>query len=111
MTNLKTFLENNKKEVVDFIESNQRPIALEDNIYNRLLQELIKQIPITKHGSVALDKAHVELAIAILEAMWCGWLSQAKANREAYTKDYPDRFKGAIYDAFGIGQQYAEERP
>lgn len=27
-----------------------------------------------------MDKGHVELPIAICEAAWCGWLSQAKAD-------------------------------
>lgn len=103
---MKTFLEKNKKELVDFIESIQRPIQFEDNIYNRLLQEITKQIRLDR-----LDKAHIELAIAILEAMWCGWLSQAKAKKGAYPKTYPEDFKNAICDAFEIGRLYVSERP
>jgi len=57
------------------------------------------------------DRAHLELARAIFESMWCGWLSQAKANRRAYQKDWPDRFEKAICDAIGIGRAYAKERP
>jgi len=109
MEELKRFLEAKRKELIDFIESNQRPIALAGNVYERLLDELVSLIPLSKNGkSIALDKAHVELAIAILEATAAGYHKQ---RRTAYAKDYPDRFKEAIYDAFDIGQRYAVDRP
>jgi len=34
-----------------------------------------------------IDKAHEELAIAIIHSMWCGWLSQAKKNRVVLHKN------------------------
>ena len=110
MEPVRTFLEANSKALVDFIESNQRPIRF-DNIYSTLLAELTRQIPLEKKGTLVLDKAHIELAIGILEVLWCGWLSQAKANKGAIPEDYPARFKEAIIDAFEVGQKYAAERP
>ena len=109
---LEKFLDDNKEELVEFVQSNQRPIPIGDNIYGRLLEELTRQIPLTKNGvHNVLDKAHIELCIAIIESMWCGWLSQAKANKNVYSKDHPDIFKEAICDAFEIGQEYAAIRP
>jgi hypothetical protein len=32
-------------------------------------------------------------------------------NRGAYTREYVDRFKQSIIQAFEIGQNYASERP
>ena len=111
MAELRHFLDANKKDIVDFIESNQRPLAFPNNAFDKVLNELVRLLPMTKDGkTIVLDKAHLELAIAILEAMWCGWLSQAKANRGAYPKDFPDKFKEAIYNAFEIGQNYATTR-
>ena len=57
-----------------------------------------------------LDKAHNVLAMAIICSMWCGWLSQAKTNRNQYTQEWVDSFKKAITDAFEIGQKYSEDR-
>ena len=58
-----------------------------------------------------IDKAHEELAIAIIHSMWCGWLSQAKKNRGIYTQQYVDSFKQVIIKAFEIGQDYAAIKP
>jgi hypothetical protein len=107
MENLGAFLEANRKDIVDFVEGNQRPMAFESNAYAKVLNELVSVFPMTK----GLDKAHNELAIAILESMWCGWLSQAKANKGSYGKDDPEKFKRSILSAFEIGQQYAATRP
>lgn len=111
METLKKFLEANKKDFVDLIE--QRPLTLaRGSEHPNLLAELVKQIPITKdRKTLVVDKAHRELGIAILEALWCGWLSQAKANKGDYPKEGPGMFKEAIVDAFEIGQKYAAERP
>lgn len=112
MEELKPFLDANKKDIVDFVESNQRPMAIGSNAYARLLSELTSRLPMSKDGATpVLDKAYHELAIAIIEAMWCGWLSQAKANRGAYARDWPDKFEEAICDAIKIGREYASSRP
>jgi hypothetical protein len=110
---LRDFLEAHRNELVDYVEGNQRPISMGDNIYTRLLNELVKLFPMEKAGvSGVQDKAHIELAIAIMESLWCGWLSQAKVNRKAYQdEEWPDKFKATITDAFDVGQTYASVRP
>jgi hypothetical protein len=45
------------------------------------------------------DQAHNVLATAIICSMWCGCLSQAKANKNAYTQEWVDSFKKSIIDA------------
>ncbi len=107
MSQLGRFLKVNEKELIDFIEGNQRPIAIGNNLFAKLLEELVNYIPL----STGLDKAHIELAIAILESFWCGWLSRAKANRGAYSTDFPERMKKAIFTAFELGQDYSIRRP
>jgi len=112
MGNLRTFLEANRNEIVDFVQGNQRPIALSNNVYGKLLNELVSGFPMEKDGtSLVLDKAHIELAIAILESLWCGWLAQAKANDGRYQKDMPQKFKELILMAFDIGKEYSKIRP
>ena len=107
---LRAFLETNRSDIVDFIEETQRQIPLDGKIYPKLLTELFSVFRLSKDGIVPiLDKTHMELAVAICESLWCGWLSQAKANRGIH-KDYPERFKQAIISAFEIGQQYAATR-
>jgi hypothetical protein len=60
------------------------------------------------HGN--RDKAHNVLAEAIICSMWCGWLSQAKANRGKYPPEWVDGFKQLIVDAFEIGRRHSEVR-
>jgi len=109
MKKLRIFLEANKNEIVNFVQENQRPIDIGNNAYGRLLKELASDFPMGKDGNV-LDKAHNELAIAVLESLWCGWLSQAKANDGRYAKDDPENFKQAILMAFDIGKEYSKIR-
>jgi len=109
MKKLRIFLEANKNEIVNFVQENQRPIDIGNNAYGRLLKELASDFPMGKDGNV-LDKAHNELAIAVLESLWCGWLSQAKANDRRYAKDDPENFKQAILMAFDIGKEYSKIR-
>ena len=64
---------------------------------------------LVQHGSKAgkRDPAHNVLAMVIIYSMWCGWLSQAKANRGGYPREWVDSFKKLIVDAFEIGQKYS----
>jgi ribosomal protein S18 acetylase RimI-like enzyme len=110
---LKEYLDTNKKQIVDFMEEAiKRQIPTGDDPYTRLTRRLVEELPMEKDGRVGVtDRAHLELARAIFESMWCGWLSQAKANRGVYRKDWPDEFEEAIQDAIRIGRAYALERP
>ena len=105
----KEFLQANKNQMIDFVESLRRQLS--EGLLGALQLQLKEEFRLNHPGNPPhLDKAHVELSIAMLEAMWCGWLSQAKANRGVYTQEYVDGFKKAIIDAFEIGQEYSKER-
>jgi hypothetical protein len=107
------FLRSHRNDLVDYIQAEVRTIPKnQDSVHYSLLQELRANIPAEKNGiHGVLDKVHCELAIAVLEAIWCGWLSQAKANRDCYSKDVPDVFKEIILNAFQIGRDLAVTRP
>jgi len=112
MEELVPFLEANKKDIVDRGEAIQTTVPTANDVFTKLVNELVAKLQMSKYGQPGVtDKAHIMLATAILQAMWCGWLSQAKANRGAYEKDWPDKFEEAIIDAVHIGRQYASTRP
>ena len=112
MEELKPFLDANKKDIVDSIQALQRTIPSGNDAFANVVKELAERLPMQKNGQVGVtDKAHIELATAIFEAMWCGWLSQAKANRGVYATDWPDKFEEAICDAIKIGRAYATVMP
>jgi hypothetical protein len=76
---------------------------------NQLLrgsQHYCREKFIVQHGSKAgkRDPAHNVLAMVIIYSMW---LSQAKANRGGYPREWVDGFKKLIVDAFEIGQKYS----
>jgi len=98
------FLNENRDEIIDFVGSQQRTILTSDDVLHKTVNRLIELIPLT----TKFDKTHYELALAILETFWCGWLSQAKANRNAYPKEYPEQFKQILIDSFELGREYAK---
>ena len=57
------------------------------------------------------DQAHNVLAMTMVYSMWCGWLSQEKADRGAYPPEVADRFKKLVADAFVAGQKYSRDKP
>jgi len=105
---LDQFLASHKKEIVDFVE---QKTAEQKIIFDKLVNELAVKMPLVKDGKTGIDKAHIELATALVHSMWCGWLSEAKKNRGIYRQEYVNGFKQAIIRAFEIGQSYALERP
>ncbi|MGD0477370.1 MAG: hypothetical protein ABSB29_04275 [Nitrososphaerales archaeon] len=113
MKELKVYLDTNKKQIIDFMEEAiKRVVPTADDPYTRLTKRLAEDLPMEKNGQRGVtDRAHLELARAIFESMWCGWLAQAKANRGVYEGDWPDKFEEAIRDAIEIGRAYAKERP
>lgn len=108
MSYIDQFLTSHKKEIVDFVE---QKTAEQKIILDKLTNELAVKMPLVKDGRTGIDKAHIELATAIVHSMWCGWLSEAKKNRRIYTQEYVNGFKQSIIRAFEIGQNYAIERP
>jgi hypothetical protein len=57
------------------------------------------------------DQAHNVLAMAMIYSMWCGWVSQSKANIGDYPIEWVDSFRKLIVDAFEIGQKYSKDQP
>ena len=112
MIDLHQFLESYREQIVDFIQGQYIP----DNItsqstFNDIAGELQTRFVHNHRGEIGgRDQAHNILAMAIICSMWCGWLSQAKANRNAYTQEWVDSFRKAITDAFEIGQKYSTTR-
>jgi hypothetical protein len=84
---------------------------MKDNTFEALVKQLMLSLPLGNNDQPWRDKAHEELAMAIIRSMYCGWVSQAKKNKGAYTQQYIDSFKQGIAKAFEIGQKYAEEKP
>lgn len=58
------------KDIVDFVE--QRVIL------DKLVKELAGKMPLGKDDQIWEDKAHKELAIAIIHSMWCRCLPKQK---------------------------------
>jgi len=107
MARLRKFLEENREEIVNHVEGSSETLIL-----TKVREKLVATFQMEKLGVTPVtDAAHVKLMAAILTAMWCGWLSQAKANRNVYDKDWPNQFREAIIDAFEVGQEYAKDRP
>jgi hypothetical protein len=55
-----------------------RRFRQQKNIFDMLVKALAEQIPLGRDGLTREDKAHKELAVAMIHSMWYGWLSQAK---------------------------------
>lgn len=109
----KKFLEQNTENIVDLVERKklENVFDLDITLFNLVRDFLQKELPLGRDNEPWLDKAHQELALAIIYSMWCGWLSQAKANRGIYSKEYVELFKKLIINAFTIGQEYSKNRP
>jgi hypothetical protein len=116
---IRQFIQQNCEEIFSFVENSRRQVDLgyENQIFGRLLNELVIRFP-TCHcdppvqGHTEFDKAHYELAIAILQVFWCGCLPQMKENRGAYDSGSTNFFRNIITETFDIARQYApqEER-
>jgi hypothetical protein len=113
MLDLHNFLESNKKYIFNFVEYNQRPIQIGAPLFEKLMNKFKDDWPMS-HGNY--DKTHYELAIAIVESLWIGCLSQMKENRllandarTAYPKGTTDNLKQVIIDAFDVGRNYAPQ--
>ena len=77
------------------------------------LAALLQGIAIVRNGNEVgkRDQVHQVVAMVMIYSMWCGWLSQEKANKGAYPPEVADRLKRLIADAFVIGQKYSRDQP
>lgn len=113
MIDLHEYLESQRQQIVDFMISECIPDSIAGKqTFNNIAIELQTKFVHNHRGKVGgRDKAHNTLAMAIMCSMYCGWLSQAKTNRKAYTQEWVDSFKKSIIDAFEIGQAYSADKP
>jgi hypothetical protein len=110
---LRQYLESQRQQIVDFLHQECIPDNLTGKqTFNNIATELQTRFVHNHRGQTGgRDKAHNVLAMAIICSLWCGWLSQAKTNRNAYTQEWVDSFKKAIIDSFEIGQEYSVVKP
>lgn len=113
LNNLHYFVEENKKDILAFIENSRRAINLDhdNDIFEKLLRYLVAAFPIChcdppQCTHAEFDKVHYELALAILELFWCGCLSQMKENRQKYHPGTTDMFRQVLVDTFDTGRSY-----
>ena len=100
MNGLDQYLNAYKSQLVDEVEAE---VSL-----TTLANELVRRFPMS-HGG--MDKTHVVWARCLRNALWLGWLSEAKRRRSVYTNEICTEMEKSISTAFGIGRQYATERP
>lgn len=112
MIDIHQYLQSNRDQIVKYIQDNFIPASITSNdTFYSLAVELQNKFVHNHRGQIGgRDQAHNVLTMAIICSMWCGWLSQAKTNREAYTQEWVDSFKKAITDAFEIGQELSKTK-
>lgn len=110
--NLAEFLDANKNDIIEYVGKIVRTVPTSPDVFSKLVELLRLEFPIEKNGDqFVVDKVHVELAWAILEAMWLGCLAQQKAKRRIYPENCPAILKDMIDVAFETGRKYGETRP
>lgn len=96
---LKALLEGHEGMLVDEVEAER---ALLD-----LGNALAQKVPMTHR---AIDKTHVVWARALRDAVWLGWLSNAKASNGRYPPELAAVILRSLQDAFRVGAEYARQR-
>ena len=83
MVDLNDYLKLNSNAIVDLVEKKYVPAEMSQESTFEGLATLLQGKFIVQHcsGVGKQDPAHNVLAMVIIYSMWCGWLSQAKANR------------------------------
>ena len=109
---LNDYLKLNSNVIVDLARKYVPTEMTKEPTFEELAAQLMG-IAIVRDGNDVgkRDQVHTVLAMAMVYSMWCGWLSQEKANSGAYPPEVADRFKRLIADAFVIGQKYSKDQP
>jgi len=111
------FIQENEKELVDAVESEGAvPIPLLDTADRKIVDRLNEIFPLrhsdpsgqTTNGQI--DKLHVLWARAVKNALWLAWLSEAKKDRGALTKEICNTIDDSLKLALDIGRMYAKSR-
>jgi hypothetical protein len=110
---LNDYLKLNSNAMVDLINTKYVPAEMTKEPSFEALAALLMGKFIHQHGSESgkRDQAHNVLAMTMIYSMWCGWLTQAKANRGDYPSEWTDSFKKLVSDAFEVGQKYSKDQP
>jgi hypothetical protein len=110
--NLNDYLKLNSNVIVDLARKYAPTEMTKEPTFEALAAQL-QGIAIVRDGNEVgkRDQVHNVLAMVMIYSMWCGWLSQEKANRGAYPPEVADRFRRLIADAFVIGQKYSRDHP
>lgn len=89
MIRIREYLQSNREQIVKYFQDNFLPANItSNNAFDSLATELQNKFVHNHRGQTGQrDQAHNVLAMALMCSMWCGWLSQAKANREASHKN------------------------
>jgi hypothetical protein len=83
MIDLRSYLKSQRQPIVDFIQGRyiSENVTTEET-FNQIATELQRRFIHYHRGDTGgRDQAHNVLTMAIICAMWCGWLSQAEKNR------------------------------
>ena len=104
---LTDYLDSHVEEIVrwinDKIITEFRPTG---EIYDRLANQVVRKYP---YGE-GIDNAHRFLTSALMGALWCGWFFQwhNDHNDPQFRREYIERFRTIILDAFEIGRRHGE---
>lgn len=104
------FLDTHVEEIVSWV--NNKVITAftpTGEIYDRIVNQVVRDYPYGQH----VDNAHRFLTSAIIGALWCGWFSQSRSNHNdpQFRREYIERFRTIISEAFEIGRRNAETNP
>jgi hypothetical protein len=107
MLNLEKYLKEHRKEIIDYLErDNKSTFKITGEVSDRLITLL-----------TSVDKVHTLLANAIICSLWCGWYSQYTINSQDhdfkyanFRRDYVEDFRNVINRAFEIGKEYSAVR-
>ena len=111
--NFAEFLRDNQSDIIQYVGNITRKAPAGSDVFGKLVNDVLRlEFPIKK-GKVpyVLDRVHIELGWAILEAMWLGCLAQQKVKRKLYPEKCATLFKDMIDFAFEVGCNYGETRP
>ena len=109
---LNDYLKVNSNVIVDLARKYVSSEMIKEPTFEELAA-LLQGIAIVRDGNEVgkRDQVHNVVAMAIVYSMWCGWLSQEKANSGDYPPEVADSFKRLIADAFVIGQKDSNDKP
>ena len=103
MVDLNDYLQLNSNVIVDMARKYVSTEMTKEPTFEELAGLLMGIFTVRSGDEVGKrDQVHNVVAMAMAYSMWCGWLSQEKANSGAYPPEVADRFKRLIADACNL---------